>query len=958
MLNFPSFFNAQVGYEIEQSLRFDGSSHLNFTPSSTASTRRQMTFSFWSKHDGTYNIDGVFTSGTASFYDSIVFDGDTCATAIANSGATGLGAVLYPAARLRDPGAWLHYVMVLDTPNATAGDRLRIYINGERVTAFASSPVAADPDPGQNYDTKYWNTTATHRLGSAAFSGSPDRFFSGYLAEVHCVFGSALDPTDFGEFDNNGVWRPIAYTGSYGTNGFYLKFDPTATNGIGHDHSGNGNNFTPTGFNTNPDSYVLATKTSGSFNTGTLRDVFDTNSGNAGGVYSQTTTGSAAASTIDIEFSSALSGTITVTAADGTGSTNNGGQYQLIDSTDTVQVTQARPTSTTTFTHTGLSDITKLRMYGGSSGPGGILISRFESSDQTIRTADWLGEGDVMSDTPTTNWCTLNPLSPSQSEAVLANGNLNCTWTGVSGHTRRSTIAAGSGKWYAEIIRGTSTLSVGLVDADLKLLSWPGNSTYGSTGSYAYRTDDGNKYNNGSGSSYGSTVATGDVIGIAYDGDNGALYFSKNGTWQNSGDPTSGASATGAAFTGLGNQTWTIACGNAGGSTNGTATNFNFGQRAFAYTPPTGFEALNTANLPAPTVKDGSSYFDTVTYSGATSGTAGAGTTQAVTGLGFSPDLVWIKNRSNANSHGLFDQVRGAVNALRSDLTNAEATTNSSGALSAFNSNGFTLANGSSGSDQAILTHQSGYTYVAWNWKANGTGSSNTDGTITSTVSANPTAGFSIGTYTADGSNANRTVGHGLGVAPEFIIVKNRDTTGRHWLIWHKGFNDNDKALLFTTAAVADNRFGPSAPTSTVFGLYGGQGNYNSDDHVFYAFAGVEGYSKFGTYTGNGNSDGPFVYCGFKPRWIMIKAIVTGEWQIVDTERSPNNPTQSTQTLEAQDAGAESNFTSRYWNGDILSNGWKYRGVQQYNATNRQYIYAAFAEHPTGGSGVSPATAR
>jgi hypothetical protein len=122
----------------------------------------------------------------------------------------------------------------------------------------------------------------------------------------------------------------------------------------------------------------------------------------------------------------------------------------------------------------------------------------------------------------------------------------------------------------------------------------------------------GNKYNNGSGSSYGSTVATGDVIGIAYDGDNGALYFSKNGIWQNSGDPTSGASATGAAFTGLGNQTWTIACGNAGGSTNGTATNFNFGQRAFAYTPPTGYKALNTANLPAPDIADGSQYFDTV----------------------------------------------------------------------------------------------------------------------------------------------------------------------------------------------------------------------------------------------------------------------------------------------------------------------------------------------------------
>jgi hypothetical protein len=312
-------------------------------------------------------------------------------------------------------------------------------------------------------------------IGSNILAGSSGQG-GAYEIEQSLRFNSA---DDFGEYDDNGVWRPIAYTGSYGTNGFYLKFDPSATNGIGHDHSGNGNNFTPSGFTTS-----------------------------------------------------------------GTGT-------------------------------------------------------------------------DVMSDTPTTNWATLNPLSPSQSEAVLANGNLDCTWTGVSGHTRRSTIAVGSGKWYAEITRGTSTLSVGLVDADLKLLSWPGNSTYGSTGSYAYRTDDGNKYNNGSGSSYGSTVATGDVIGIAYDGDNGALYFSKNGIWQNSGDPTSGASA-----------------------------NFNFGQRAFAYTPPTGFKALNTANLPAPDIKDGSAYFDTKLYTG-------SGGSQSLTGLNFQPELVWIKARSTASSHGL-----------------------------------------------------------------------------------------------------------------------------------------------------------------------------------------------------------------------------------------------------------------------------------------------------------------
>ena len=235
------------GYQIGNSLRFRGSSHLSFTPSSTASTRRQMTFSFWSKHDGTYNIDSVFASGTGGAYDSISYDGDTCSTGIANGSGGGLGAVLYPAARLRDPSAWRHYVMVLDTPNATAGDRLRIYINGERITAFASSPYAPDPDPGQNFDTTYWNTTAIHRLGATATSGSANRFFSGYLAEVHCVFGSALSPTDFGEYNADGVWVPKKVSGlTYGTNGFYLDFSDPAD--IGADRSGNGNNFTPTGF--------------------------------------------------------------------------------------------------------------------------------------------------------------------------------------------------------------------------------------------------------------------------------------------------------------------------------------------------------------------------------------------------------------------------------------------------------------------------------------------------------------------------------------------------------------------------------------------------------------------------------------------------------------------------------------------------------------------------------------
>jgi hypothetical protein len=369
------------------------------------------------------------------------------------------------------------------------------------------------------------------------------------------------------------------------------------------------------------------------------------------------------------------------------------------------------------------------------------------------------------------------------------------------------------------------------------------------------------------------------------------------------------------------------------------------------------FKSLNTANLPAPEIKDGSDYFDTLTYTGPISSSAAAGTTGDVTGLasGFTPDLVWIKCRNQANFHQLFDQVRGVdangAGALNSNSTDSEVTTNLNGGLSAFNDGGFTVIAGSDTGGRSNNTGSSDRTYAAWCWDAGGTGSTNTDGSITSTVSANLSAGFSIGTYTADGTNTNKTVGHGLGVAPEFIIVKNRDTTGRHWLIWHKGFNDNDKASLFTDSAPANNRFGPNAPTSTVFGLYGGQGNYNSDDHVFYAWAGVEGYSKFGSFLGG---NGVFVYTGFKPAFLITKGTVgTRNWNIHDSARNTYNVVDGLihpNLAQAEVASSSSSF-------DFLSNGFITRGGNVSGAGDLA-VYGAFAENPFGGSGVSPATAR
>ena len=200
------------------------------------------------------------------------------------------------------------------------------------------------------------------------------------------------------------------------------------------------------------------------------------------------------------------------------------------------------------------------------------------------------------------------------------------------------------------------------------------------------------------------------------------------------------------------------------------------------------------------------------------------------------------------------DTIRGVDKQVRSNNTIAEVT--NATLITSFDSNGYSLGTGSD-------VNKSGDTFVGWNWRgSDSTAASNTDGTIgTSTVSANTTAGFSVGTYSGDGTDANKTVGHGLGVVPEMVIVKPRDEA-RHWLIWHKDFNDYDKALLFNIDTVGDNRFGPNAPTTTVFGAYGGQGNRSTTDFVFYAFAGVEGFSKFGSYIGNASTDGPFIYTG------------------------------------------------------------------------------------------------
>jgi len=341
------------------------------------------------------------------------------------------------------------------------------------------------------------------------------------------------------------------------------------------------------------------------------------------------------------------------------------------------------------------------------------------------------------------------------------------------------------------------------------------------------------------------------------------------------------------------------------------------------------------------TINKPSQYFNIKLYTG-------TGTTNSVTGVGFKPDWVWIKERSEARDHALFDVVRAAGNALFSSLPNAEDVGVTS-MLSSFNSDGFTVAGSS-------YTNANTQTYVAWNWLANNTsGSSNTQGSITSTVAANTTSGFSIVGYTGTGANA--TVGHGLGVAPAMIICKSR-TQAQNWAVYHQSLG-NTKALFL------DNRDGPAtsasywnntSPTSTVFTVgSSGDTNYNAGTQISYCFSEIRGFSKFGSYTGNGSNNGTFVYTGFKPAYVMIKRSDTGStgWAIWDTSRNTYNVANNLLLAEAEDAELD------YPEIDILSNGFKLRGTNvTWNQSGSTQIYSAFAQNPFVSSTLVPTTAR
>ena len=793
------------GYDINNSLRLrrSNNAYLSRTPAG-AGNQQTWTYSAWVKRGLLGSIQDIWHangSGTSE-NDYFAFDNDTLQFRIKNSNT--VVCELITTQVFRDPSAWYHIVLAWDSTQATSSNRVKIYVNGTQITAFTTATY-----PAQNTNTNSYNSTVLHTIGTQWYSSTLSNYYDGYITEVNFVNAQALTPSSFGETDTTtGSWKPKAYTGTYGTNGFYLKFSDIATTsgsnaGLGKDFSGNANYWNTSGI---------------SVTAGTTYDA-------------------------------------------------------MIDSPTLTSATVA-------------------------------------------------------------NYCVLNPLVASTT-ATITNANLSSTGSTTTFANARATFTLSSEKWYWEhTITGTSTLDIGIglcteasqksSASNIRQTGWY-NVINGGSG------DVGTSANGGSNVNISTTNwATNDIIMVAYDAATGYIWFGRNGTWYppttagSAGNPAAGTNQTISAVSNLIPASWHY-------NTNaGTAV--NFGQRPFSYTPPTGFKALNTYNLPDSTIKKGSSYMDATLWTG-------NGTSQSIVNASaFKPDFVWVKSRSNAFNNNLFNSTSGVNKFLVSDTTAAEASV--SGTLTAFNSNGFSV-----GSD--IGLNYNGGTYVGWQWQAGqGSTSSNTSGSITSTVSVSTTAGFSVVTYTGTGANA--TVGHGLGVAPKWVIVKGR-TNVDNWPVYQASANASPATghlLLNTSAAFTStsSTWNNTAPTSTVFTIgTDTRINQNTITYVAYCWAEIAGFSKFGSYTGNGSADGPFVYTGFRPKYILFKqSSAAGEhWIVFDSTRTTYNIMGV--YLHPSLSNAESTFDSN----DFLSNGFKIRvNHPTLNTNGATYIYMAFAENP------------
>lgn len=749
------------GYNIDRSLRFrsSASAYLSRTSSATPTGAQSWTISTWVKR-GALGVQSrsFLGANVGPNYTSVTF---LSTDALRINYSNGVNAQLVTTQVFRDISAWYHIVIAADSTNATASNRIKLYVNGQQITSFSTANY-----PVQNTASEWNFNSSIQTIGTAAIE-----YFDGYLAEVNFIDGQALTPSSFGQTDAvTGVWIPKKYTGTYGTNGFYLDFkNNTSATTLAYDKSGNGNNWTANNIST-----------------------------------------------------------------------------------------------TAGATYDSMTDVPTL----------------------TSATA--------------ANYCVLNPLSAlnsastymSQANLAVLNTQNVSNWKTVFATIG---INIGDGKFYWETTI-PSSFGSGIGNfSGIANLTDNGAPPQTSSWSLYWNTSNFQKQVNSTGTTLTGTPATNDVLGIAYDAVNGQIWFSRNNTWFE-GNPSAG---TGASYTGISASVRPyVAAYTDAGSSGLSGCYVNFGQRPFSYTPPTGFKALNTFNLPDPVIKKPNQYMDVKLDTGANIKGAAEST---FTG----DDLIWIKDRANANNHQLIDTVRGSTAVLQSNTTAAETT--------------YSTPSGNS---------------VAWCWKESAT------------------SGFDIVTYTGNGSTP-RNISHSLGAVPSLIITKKRGGGGsgglRNWPVRHKSVTDafgNTECLFLnlTNSRGTQAQIYTTAPTSAVYSVGSDtEINENGQDYVAYLFAEIAGFSKFGSYTGNGSADGPFVYCGFRPKYVLQKRVdSSNDWYHHDTSQNEYNVAVNNLLLNS----STSQSTVYNWI-DITSSGFKCRTADGgSNASGGTYIYAAFAESP------------
>ena len=932
---------------------------------------------------------------------------------------------------LRDTTNWYHIVLKVDSTQATASDRVNVFINGEKYA------IASQPTQNQYVPLMFWTNPSDTRIGarSTGHNATPSEAFEGFMTEWHYIDGQALDATEFGEYDDNNTWKPKEYTGTYGTNGNYLKlndgeigqFSSYYANlesgkavGIADNAAievGSGDFciegwFRPQSLGSSQENWV--TKGGSGYNAFTIGRYYGTSGDGTLVMY-----GSSSGSSWDVfngeifgyvtqdvwhhlafyrignNFYGAVNGYVrfikTYSGAIWNNSSdlfvgNDGGNssdaqirvsnFRLVKGNSVYTSSNFTPPTSALTAITGTGVLTfqdstfvdnsgnSLNIYASNGTPtlssasipltqavldssgnnNNVLPVNFYVQKGSYNTQSYTRDVPTLTDENTAAYPSMYPLQGNpQYSSEEAGWSVYCNANDYG--TAGSFAIPKSGKWYWECrVRNAAFASyqaVGIASTDVFAQNdfydsgLAGGLNYGSgVSTYAYNGQ-GDKMTNSSTAAYGSSWGSvNDFIGVAVDMDAGKIWFRVNGVWQNSGDPVAGTNAAWSIWTDREYvpiyHSWSA----------GNGMRFNFGQYkygsglGFQYGPPTGFKQLNTYNLPDTSVLNGKNHMNSLTYTG------DGGTSNSLT-YDFSPDLVWSKSRSNAQSNILYDSIRGTSNYLLSNSANAEATV-ANPALS-FDSNGHTWTQPYSASNF------SGYTYVNWVWRGSDSAPvSNTDGTITSTVSANPTAGFSIVKFTGNGA-ANATTGHGLSGTPDLIIHKRTDTA-KDWLV--SGYGGSSLSSVFT----ADNQFlllnSTSAKLSAASNTLEAQSttikhrvngtNASGSTNVMYCFKEIEGFSKIGSYEGNGSADGTFVYTGFRPAFVLFKnADDSRQWGIIDAARSPYNQTNA--TLEPSTSNAENPYDDM----DFYSNGFKPRTTDPgSNRSGYTIIYMAFAENP------------